>query len=155
MKLYLAHGIFTRRDVRKLEKDIEKKLKIKLHNPFYDNPFEKKKRILQTLNSLIDENPDYHITVELKYSPRLSKRIVEEDMKYIKECDGLLAVIFEPSIGAAMEIFYAKHVLDKPVIVYTPWDHPWLYYFSDKVVKDKKALYKELRKLKKKVENNG
>jgi nucleoside 2-deoxyribosyltransferase len=65
------------------------------------------------------------------------REIVELDMDDINKCDAVLAHISQPSAGTSMEIFYAKYVLGKPVVVVNATGRPstpWVSYFSDSVV---------------------
>ena len=57
-------------------------------------------------------------------------QIVETDLTDIARADAVLAWMpwGTPSIGTAMEVFFAGHVLRKPVVVWTDShaEHPWL-----------------------------
>lgn len=44
-------------------------------------------------------------------------QLVADDLQDIRDCDGVLVYFDGPSVGTSMEIFYAKHVLKKPVVV--------------------------------------
>lgn len=59
--------------------------------------------------------------------------IVEGDLQDLCECDVIIANCMRPSWGTAMEIFYAAHVLGKPVIAVVPdykMASPWLRHHS-------------------------
>ena len=61
------------------------------------------------------------------------KRLVEEDMEDIRTCDIFLANCWKPSFGTAMEIHFASHCLNKPVVVIvqsTALASPWLRYHA-------------------------
>ena len=76
MKLYLAHPIIHRHEVREQELLFERLTDVGLLNPFYDTD---------------------------RFGVSLD--IVENDIKLIQECDGLLYVpCGHESIGSAMEI---------------------------------------------------
>lgn len=64
--------------------------------------------------------------------------MVAGDIEDIKECDALLVYFDRPSVGTSMEVFYAKHVLGKPVIVIDASDKPlspWLIHHADNVTR--------------------
>ena len=44
-------------------------------------------------------------------------QLVADDLSDIDACDGLIVYFDAPSVGTSMEIFYAKHILRKPVVV--------------------------------------
>jgi nucleoside 2-deoxyribosyltransferase len=66
--------------------------------------------------------------------PGISAEIVAGDIEDIQQCDALLVYFDKPSVGTSMEVFYAKHVLGKPVVVIDASDKPlspWLIHHSD------------------------
>jgi nucleoside 2-deoxyribosyltransferase len=70
--------------------------------------------------------------------PGIAAEIVAGDIEDIQNCDAVLAYFDRPSVGTSMEIFYAKHVLNKPVIVIDASDKPlspWLVHHSDEVTR--------------------
>src|SRR5438552_10751769 len=58
-----------------------------------------------------------------------SNEIVEFDLQDIRDADLILANYSKPSIGTAMEVFYASHDLRKFVIAFSPFQFknasPW------------------------------
>lgn len=67
--------------------------------------------------------------------------IVEEDMEALETCDAMLvAWDTVPTAGTPMEIFYASHDLDIPVVVRADMDRgdisPWIQYFADDIFAD-------------------
>lgn len=54
--------------------------------------------------------------------------IVQDDLNDIGYCDGILAMALVPSWGTAMEIFFAHHVLQIPVVAIVGEGRvsPWL-----------------------------
>lgn len=67
-------------------------------------------------------------------------QLVNEDLLDIDNSDGLLVYYDKPSVGSSMEVFYAHHVLKKPVVVWNNSDHvlsPWLLHHADHVTKRK------------------
>lgn len=71
--------------------------------------------------------------------PGVAASIVAGDLADIDECDVVLAFFDGGSfVGSSMEIFYAKHVLHKPVVVVNASGKPlspWLIYHADDVTK--------------------
>lgn len=66
-------------------------------------------------------------------SPEDADRLVERDLRLIRETDGLFAYAPEPSFGVSMEIFEAAKGLGKPVFIYTTPRyrfHPWLMKYG-------------------------
>jgi hypothetical protein len=63
-------------------------------------------------------------------------QLVNADLLDIDSSDGLLVYYDRPSVGSSMEVFYAHHVLKKPVVVWNNSDHvlsPWLLHHADYV----------------------
>jgi len=134
VKFYLAHPIIKRYEVREQELQFEKKTGIQLINPFYDS-YQREDiiKIDRGLMSTIDARLDY-------------ERIVEKDLEAIRQCDGVVAVIYKTfSIGTYMELWYTL-TLKKPVYIVTRscYTHPWLKYVAEKsggiIVKNFKQL---------------
>lgn len=83
----------------------------------------------------------------------IAKKIVEKDLAFIRNCDLVLAylsdIVFEEigyaTIGTAMEIFYAGHVLKKPIYCLTRFCHPWLLAFNVKTESDYEKLKNTLK----------
>lgn len=70
--------------------------------------------------------------------PGIAAEIVAGDIEDIQRCDAILVLFDKPSVGTAMEVFYAKHDLGKRVVVIDRSDKPlspWLLHHSDLVVK--------------------
>lgn len=66
--------------------------------------------------------------------PGIAAEIVAGDIEDIQNCDALLVFFDKASVGTAMEVFYAKHVLGKPVVVVNASKSklsPWLVFHSD------------------------
>ena len=64
----------------------------------------------------------------------IAAEIVAGDIEDIKASDAVLVFFDKPSVGTSMEVFYAKHVLSKPVVVIDASDKPlspWLIHHSD------------------------
>lgn len=122
VRLYLAHPLASRHEVRELELQLEEDLGIDLLNPFYDRDGMARGDVAR-----IDAG---EITpYDLHLSP---KAIVEGDLASIDECDGVLALITsEATIGVWMELFYAKENYI-PVLLVSDDErirqHPWVRY---------------------------
>lgn len=70
--------------------------------------------------------------------PGIAAEIVAGDIEDIQNSDAILVFFDKPSVGTAMEVFYAKHVLGKPVVVIDGSDRPlspWLVHHSDAQVR--------------------
>lgn len=67
-------------------------------------------------------------------------QLVADDLSDIDAADGLLVYFDGPSVGTAMEIFYAKHVLKKPVVVVDASNMKtlpvWLVHHADTIRPD-------------------
>lgn len=69
--------------------------------------------------------------------PGIAKEIVEGDIEDIQLSDAVLVFFDKPSVGTAMEIFYAKHSLDKPTVIVNVSDKPlspWIVHHADFIV---------------------
>ena len=44
-------------------------------------------------------------------------QLVHDDLSDINAADGLVVYFDRPSVGTSMEVFYAKHVLRKPIVL--------------------------------------
>jgi hypothetical protein len=69
----------------------------------------------------------------------IAAEIVAGDITDIQQCGAMLVYFDKPSVGTAMEVFYAKHVLGKRVVVVDASGKPlspWLVHHSDAIVHD-------------------
>lgn len=116
---YLAHPTVTKNEVREWELSVEKKYNINLLNPFFDNYTKDATKLVE--GKIYVQNPDYRF-------------IVEEDLKAIDRCDGILAILTENSMGTAMELFYNSVHLSKPTYIIIEdsklIQHPWMKYVA-------------------------
>ena len=66
-----------------------------------------------------------------------ANEIVEFDLQDIRDADLLLVNYAKPSIGTAMEVFYAAHDLGKFVIAFSPFEFkdcsPWMVRYCTKI----------------------
>jgi len=69
-----------------------------------------------------------------------ANEIVEFDLQDVRDADLLLVNYSKPSIGTAMEVFYAGHQLGKFVIAFSPFGFadcsPWMVRFCTKILPD-------------------
>lgn len=67
-----------------------------------------------------------------------ANEIVEFDLQDVREADILLVNYNKPSIGTAMEVFYAAHHLGKFVVAFSPFAfqecNPWMVRFCTKIL---------------------
>ena len=95
-----------------------------------------------------EEEMDYSSIRDFRDKKRLAERIVKNDLKFIEECDVIVAICDKPSFGTAIEIYYAKK-LGKKVIVLNEeaQPSPWPIAFAEHVVRSKEELIEVLLKL--------
>ncbi|RKX32503.1 MAG: hypothetical protein DRP22_02165 [Verrucomicrobia bacterium] len=69
-----------------------------------------------------------------------ANEIVEFDLQDIRDADIVLVNYSKPSIGTAMEVFYASHDLGKFVVAFSPFEFkdcsPWMVRFCTKILPD-------------------
>ena len=67
-----------------------------------------------------------------------ANEIVEFDLQDVRDADILLVNYCKPSIGTAMELFYAAHDLGKFVVTFSPFTFkdcsPWVVRYSTKIL---------------------
>lgn len=67
-----------------------------------------------------------------------ANEIVEFDLQDVRDADILLVNYSKPSIGTAMEVFYASQVLNKFVIAFSPFSfkdcNPWMVKYCTKIL---------------------
>jgi nucleoside 2-deoxyribosyltransferase len=67
-----------------------------------------------------------------------ANEIVEFDLQDVRDADIILVNYSKPSIGTAMEVFYASHVLNKFVIAFSPFSFkdcsPWMVKYCTKIL---------------------
>lgn len=80
------------------------------------------------------------------------RQIVTRDLNDIRQCDLLLANLMDVKkngsvmMGTPMEMFFAAHDLDKPVVaVANDYTGPWLEHFCIRVVPDLDTAYHVIR----------
>ncbi len=67
-----------------------------------------------------------------------ANEIVEFDLQDVREADIILVNYNKPSVGTAMEVFYAAHDLGKFVVGFSPFEfkecNPWMVRFCTKIL---------------------
>ena len=67
-----------------------------------------------------------------------ANEIVEFDLQDVRDADIVLVNYSKPSIGTAMEVFYASHELQKFVVAFSPFPfkdcNPWMVRFCTKIL---------------------
>jgi len=141
--LYLAHNFNKRKTTRKWELRLEGKYKLKLDNPFYDNP-----NRLDDITQ-IDSFKDGSDEQRRFLSTRDARSIVEDDLEKIRKSDGILAIANETRLGTPMEIFFAAYVLRIPVYVITRRysGHPWIRHFATEIFSSQRDFERYIEKI--------
>jgi len=135
LKLYLAHNLNDRHEIRKIEKELEKNYHIELVNPFYD--------------IVMDDIKDLDEGKGNRYKLPMQRciEVIKMDLNMILRCDGILAIIKSPSIGTTLEIAYAKQFYRKIYIISEKYsDHPWIKVYANRTFKTIKEFEKWLEK---------
>ena len=69
-----------------------------------------------------------------------ANEIVEFDLQDVRDADIILVNYSKPSIGTAMEVFYASFHLKKFIIAFSPFSYrdcsPWMVRFCTKILPD-------------------
>ena len=67
-----------------------------------------------------------------------ANEIVDFDLQDVREADILLVNYSKPSIGTAMEVFYASHELGRFVVAFSPFTFkdcsPWMVRYCTKIL---------------------
>lgn len=142
MKLYLAHPIVIREEVRQWELGFEARTGLELLNPFYDGNKARKdiQKIDKGLQGVYDKTLD-------------DEQVVLGDLENMKQCDGVLAILPKGvfTIGTIFEICIAKREMRLPIYVIVDQsykDHPWLKFHGCITFTDKESFEKYIKPLK-------
>lgn len=105
-----------------------------------------KEKGFHVIDQISDE--DYSKVKDFRDKKNLADEIVKHDLDFIKESDIVVALIDRPSFGVAMEIYFAKN-LGKKVIIMSKRrvPSPWPIAFSDRITRDEEQLMLVLREL--------
>jgi nucleoside 2-deoxyribosyltransferase len=78
-----------------------------------------------------------------------ANEIVEFDLQDVRDADIVLVNYGKASIGTAMEVFYASHVLNKFVIAFSPFSFkdcsPWMVKYCTKILPSLEAAAAYIR----------
>lgn len=78
-----------------------------------------------------------------------ANEIVEFDLQDIRHADIILVNYTKPSIGTAMEVFYASHNLGKFVVAFSPFSFkdssPWMVRYCTKILPSLEAAVAYIR----------
>lgn len=78
-----------------------------------------------------------------------ANEIVEFDLQDVRDADILLVNYDKPSIGTAMEVFYAAHDLGKFVVAFSPFQFkdcsPWMVRYCTKILPSLEAACEYLK----------
>lgn len=121
-RLYLAHPLEIRHEIRRIELEMEYETGVELFNPFYDSHRNDIEKIDSGEVLRDDRDQDY-------------RGIVEHDLELIHKSDGVVAYIKKGiySIGTGCECWNTLVNTDKPIFVVSPDSllHPWVRYFIE------------------------
>ena len=78
-----------------------------------------------------------------------ANEIVEFDLQDVRDADIILVNYNKPSIGTAMEVFYAAHDLGKFIVAFSPYTFkdcsPWMVKYCTKILPDLDASLDYIR----------
>jgi nucleoside 2-deoxyribosyltransferase len=123
LKLYLAHNLYERHKVRKIELSLEKLFNISLMNPFYDRDRIHIKKL------------DNKECTRGQFNYADCSDIVKHDKEMIDNCEGIVAYISDNQfhVGTILEIAYAYHCHKIIYIISTKfYNHPWFRVYATK-----------------------
>lgn len=125
MKLYLAHNLEKRHEVRKLELEIEREFDIELHNPFYDSG--QREDIIN-----LDNNKSAN-EIRNQLSLAECEAIVDRDLNAIDNSDGTVAIFLDGcGIGTCLEMAYTRDCNKLLIFISEKYyNHPWIRIYAD------------------------
>lgn len=93
-------------------------------------------------------NKDYSKIKDFRGKKNLAEEIVRQDLDFIKESDVVVALIDRPSFGVAMEIYFAK-IMGKRIVIMSKKrvPSPWPIAFSDQIIHNEEQLVLALKEL--------
>ena len=107
-----------------------------------------KERGFDTIDHILGKNMDYSSINDFRDKPKLSKDIVEHDLKHVSMADVLVVIANSPSYGAGMEMVIAKNSCKQIILLASEsLPTPWPVYFSDFIVNDEQELFQLLSKM--------
>jgi nucleoside 2-deoxyribosyltransferase len=103
------------------------------------------------LNHIMQEGMDYSDIRDFRYRKELSNKIIEHDLKYVKQADVIVVIAKNPSYGTAIEVFIAKNSGKRVILLAKePVPTPWPVNFSDYIATTEDELVKILTEMEKK-----
>ncbi len=106
----------------------------------------------ETLDHLDAKGMDYSGIRDFRDKRKLSKRLVESDLRYVKKADVVVVAANAPSYGTGIEMFVAKNRGKKVVLLAKkPMPTPWPVHFSSQVVTSERELIRVLRRVEEEV----
>ena len=102
------------------------------------------------VDHLVHKRMDYSDIADFRDMKELSQQIVNHELQFVEKTDVFVVVANRPSYGTAIEMYIAKNLNKKVILLASnPVPTPWPVNFSDYVVRnegDLIALLEELRK---------
>ena len=136
LKIYLTYPLGFKREIREWTIQLERRLHVRILIPVQ----------METGDLALLEGGNLKPYSEEE--ERKSKIIVEANLKAIRNCDILVALLPHPSISVIMEIFYSGYVLQKPTLVLAYMkNHPWLNMVA-RIYNTKEEIENEIRRIK-------
>lgn len=100
----------------------------------------------EVVDQIAGAGMDYSDIDDFRDKLELSEKIVENDLKYIEEADGVVVVLNKPSIGTTVEMIHARELGKKIfLLAKEKVPTPWPIYYSDYIVRSNEELIKKLR----------
>ncbi len=120
MKLYLAHPMDLRKEIREIELVLERETGVELFNPFYDNPG--REYDLEEIDSGAKD----------KWDVESPSAIVYGDLSNLLRCYGVLAIIPSETqtIGTICEAWYGMSFGKMVFIITDMPQHPWIRFIA-------------------------
>ena len=107
-----------------------------------------KEKGFEVIDQFQRKEMDYSNIKDFRDKRELARKIVENDLKFVGECDIIVAICDEPSFGTAIEIYHARRLGKKIVILNEhAQPSPWPVAFSDQVVRSLEELVEAMLKL--------
>lgn len=144
-KFYIAHGLYSRKKVHKIQTMLEKRYTLELINPFYQAYRDE----IVKLDSFGGKNErKYYGKMQSRFTMKTCCKIVEQDLEMLDKCDGVLAIIDGHIVGTAMEIQYAK-LMGKHVwiVAYKYHNHPWIRAYADRLFPNIRTFEQFLKRM--------
>ena len=102
------------------------------------------------LDHIMHREMNYSAIKDFRRRKKLSSKIVQHDLNYIRQVDVLVVIAKKPSYGTGIEVFIAKKYGKKIILLAKdPIPTPWLVNFSDYIVTTQDRLVRLLHELEK------